>query len=308
MRKTLLVLLLSLCCCYALAQQYRIGDTYTAPDGSKGIVFHVFPNGVGGLAVALEDVSTSCAWGNNSDVPNLTNHPQNNSVQSLIHDTTGYANTLAIRTHQGNSAYAAGLVDFNNGWVLPSPSQLSILYGMKNIINRFITSAGGNSISNDSYWSSGECSSSQAWLVNFSTGQYVCARKDTLCHARAIHYFDNVNPAYSYFTYSWSTGSNQPIITVSPPSTSSYTVTVTTPYGCSSTATQDILVGTGNYQVFYDDVCQNAPYEGYGFAIPATETSTPGRIWRVRRTEVVGCSDLITLELTIKPNYSIDML
>ena len=64
--------LLILCCSgFLSAQNYHIGDLYTAPDGSQGIVFYVHPDGSGGWVVALNDASEGCAWGVEGDVPGL---------------------------------------------------------------------------------------------------------------------------------------------------------------------------------------------------------------------------------------------
>ena len=98
--------------CYVLvapAQNYRIGDLYTATDGSQGIVYYLHPDGRGGWVVALTDASTGCAWGTANDVPGLANPNPSLYYQNLLNDTAGYANTQTIRNYQNNStAYAAG--------------------------------------------------------------------------------------------------------------------------------------------------------------------------------------------------------
>ena len=44
-----LLVIFFLCCCGAVfAQSYQIGDVYTAPDGSRGIVYYLHPDGSGG--------------------------------------------------------------------------------------------------------------------------------------------------------------------------------------------------------------------------------------------------------------------
>ena len=42
-------------------QTYHIGDLYTAPDGSQGVVFYENPDGSGGLVVALNNASNVCS-------------------------------------------------------------------------------------------------------------------------------------------------------------------------------------------------------------------------------------------------------
>ena len=72
--KNILMALMLLCFEMVSAQSYHIGDLYTAPDGSRGIVYYVHPDGSGGWVVALDDASTGCAWGDTTDVPELTNY------------------------------------------------------------------------------------------------------------------------------------------------------------------------------------------------------------------------------------------
>ena len=104
------------------AQTYHIGDVYTAPDGSQGIVYYLHPDGSGGWVVALTDAATPCPWGDHSDVPGLVNQDPS-ELQAMLNDTAGYTNTLALRNYQNNNpTYAAGMVDFEHGWVLPSPA------------------------------------------------------------------------------------------------------------------------------------------------------------------------------------------
>ena len=248
--------------CWALAasaQSYQIGDLYTAPDGSRGIVYYVHPDGSGGWVVALNDASTGCAWGAATDVPGLTN--QNPSYyQQLLNDTAGYAHTQTLRNYQNNSTtYAAGKVDFAHGWVLPSPAQLSMLYGQLPFIATAITGAGGTALASDNYWCSAEKDASNAWFVNFTYGYLNPNTKTNSCRVRAVRSFTNSSVTYdTLLTYQWSTGSTQPYINVNPAQTTTYQVTATTDYGCSNTAEQTVLVGTGGSQTIYDTVCKGA--------------------------------------------------
>ena len=127
--KKILAILLLFCCGILSAQTYRIGDLYTAPDGSRGVVYYIHPDGSGGWVVALTDASMGCAWGDTTDVPGLTNHTSA-YFQNLLNDTAGFVNTQTLRSYQNNdTSYAAGKVDFEHGWILPSPEQLRMLYG-----------------------------------------------------------------------------------------------------------------------------------------------------------------------------------
>jgi gliding motility-associated-like protein len=294
-----------LSCGVISAQTYHIGDLYTAPDGSRGIVYYLHPDGSGGWVVALNDASSGCAWGDANDVPGLTNQSPS-YYQQLLNDTAGYANTQTLRNYQNNSTtYAAGKVDFAHGWVLPSPAQLSMLYGQLPFIASAITGAGGTALGYNQYWCSAENSASNAWCVDFGTnyysGYFTNAAKTTSCRVRAVRSFSNTAVVYdSSLTYQWNTGSTQPYINVSPSQTTTYTVTGTTDYGCSTTAEQTIIVGTGSSQTIYDTVCQGAGYEANGFTLTAAETGTAGTLTRNRTLETEGCSSNLTLQLMVK--------
>ena len=289
----------------APAQNYRIGDVYTAPDGSQGVVYYLHSDGSGGWVVALNDASSGCAWGTSADLPGLLN--QNSSYsQQLLNDTAGYANTQTLRNYQNNSTtYAAATVDFAHGWVLPSPAQLSILYGQLPFITTAITDAGGTALAYANYWCSAEHSASNAWCVEFGsnywTGYFNNIAKNTSCRVRAVRSFSY--PATivhdTSLTYQWNTGSTQPYLNASPSQTTTYTVTGTTEFGCSNTAEQMIVVGTGTPQTIYDTICKGAGYEANGFSLTAEETQTVGTLTRTRTMTTSGCSSNLTLQLKV---------
>lgn len=299
--KKLLVIFFLCCGGVVFAQSYQIGDVYTAPDGSRGIVYYLHPDGSGGWIVALNDASTGCTWGASTDVPGLANQNPS-SYQQLLNDTAGYANTQTLRNYQNNSTtYAAGKVDFAHGWVLPSPAQLSMLYGQLPFIASSITGAGGTALASANYWSSAEKDASNAWYVTFNTGYFISNTKTTSCRVRAVRSFSNMAVVYdTSLTYQWSTGSTQPYINVSPAQTTTYTVTGTTEFGCSSTAEQTVIVGTDAAQTIYDTVCQGAGYEANGFTITEAETGTAGTLTRSRTLTTAGCSSTLTLRLMVK--------
>ena len=300
-------MIIMFCCGWVSAQSYHIGDLYTAPDGSQGIVYYIHPDG-SGWVVALNDASMGCAWGNATDVPNLTNQ---NPVyyQPLLTDTAGYTNTQIIRTYQNsNSIYAAGVVDFAHGWVLPSPAQLSMLYGQLPFVSTALTRAGGTDLARDFYWCSGERDANNAWRVHFALGYFNYTNKTTSCRVRAVRSFSATTVVYdTTLTYLWNTGSTQPHIDVSPGQTTTYTVTATTEFGCSNTAEQTILVGNNAPQVLYDTVCQGAGYEANGVTLTPAETGTAGTLTLSREMTVGNCSSTITLQLTVTPTATVQI-
>ncbi|MBR3559396.1 MAG: hypothetical protein IKN78_11055 [Bacteroidales bacterium] len=309
--KRLLTILLLCSCGLISAQNYHIGDLYTAPDGSQGIVFYLHPDGSGGWAVALTDCCIECAWGDTLDIPDLPNSGVDHASQ-LLHDTAGYAHTQAMRAAQAYVPhYAAWNVDFENGWYLPAPQQLSLLFGLKAILDPALISAGGTilgeHVSNKTYWSSSEQSASEAWTVDFGwfayyPGDFELQQKYSIAYGvRGVRNFTYTTVVHdSTLTYEWTTGSTDPSIEVSPAQTTTYTVTATSEFGCSNTATQTILVATGGTQTIYDTICQGEGYDANGFTLTEAETDVPGTLSRERTVETNGCTATVTLQLWVK--------
>lgn len=169
-----------------VAPPIATGSVITNADGSQGVVFYLNPMGTGGTMVALEDVSEGCAWGNEEDIYAMNNYTAIN-VQYALNDRNGYANTEAIRNQQGTgTGYAADVVDFANGWYLPTANQLRKIYGALPFIENAITNQGGTLLTDDSYWSSTEFSRSDAWNSVFAVNH---ASKSTNCRVRAVRDF-----------------------------------------------------------------------------------------------------------------------
>ena len=162
------------------------GSVITNADGSQGVVFYLNPMGTGGTMVALEDVSEGCAWGDATDIYVMSNFTETH-VPFALNDKNGYANTEAIRNQQGmGTGYAADVVDFANGWYLPSASQLRKLYGALPFIESAIESQGGALMTDNNYWSSTEFSLSEAWNPAFAMGH---TSKTASCRVRAVRDF-----------------------------------------------------------------------------------------------------------------------
>lgn len=283
-----------LCSGILSAQTYKVGDLYVAPDGSKGIVYYVFPGGTGGWIVALKDASTGCGWGVAEDVQALPNR-NSTYVQNLLADTAGYANTLAMRNHPyNNTYYAAAKVNFTNGWVLPSPGQLSVLFGQLPFITTAIINAGGTELAtNDYYWSSAEYSATNAWRIYFGTGSFNNGTKSINARVRAVRSF-SMTPATNNteYTYSWSTGDSISDIIVSPSQTTTYSVVVSTPGGYSDTAQQTIVVYATNNTDTSAFSCDSYEWNGQVYTESGEYTiSTLGE---------GGCENVSTLHLTIE--------
>lgn len=286
---------LILCCSGLLAaQSYQVGDLYIAPDSSRGVVFYVHPDGSGGWVVALNDASDGCPWGLEGDIPGLTNlHPtyiSNYCYLNLQVDTSGYAYTQAIRNYQNNDpTYAAGLVDFANGWYLPSYAQLLLLYGQMPFIANALIEAGGAALANGYYWSSSERDASSAWQLT-NQGGFEYMGKTNSYRVRAIRSFSYETPPQE-LSYLWNTGATTPDITVSPSQTTTYTVTVTTPGGCTDTLSYTVVVNTVYHTNMFVTRCDEYEWNSHVYTEDGDYEQT--------FTAANGCDSVVTLHLTL---------
>lgn len=247
MKQTGLVILSLLSVWMVSAQTYSIGDVYTAPDGSQGIVYYLSPDGTGGWVVALTDASEGCAWGNNTDVPQLTNLGTSDYTNWYMNYPDGYVNTKILRNYHNNSEYAAGVVDFENGWVLPTIRQMRTLCSNLALVWAPLLNAGGTVLAEGPYWCCMEYSADEAWVLEMMYwGQMSTRNKTELSRVRAVRSFsyqsDNPSTEYSVL---WSTGATTPTITVTPEETTTYTVTVTE-VGADCVGTGEITIGVIN--------------------------------------------------------------
>lgn len=285
---------LSLC-----GQAYHVGDLYTAPNGSKGIVFFVLPDGSGGWVVALNDASTGCKWGDAIDVPEIPDLMYGIlNYQQANFDTAGYQKTALIRAFQNNSqTYAAGKVDFANGWYLPSPAQLSILFAQRPIIDAAIINAGGTLMAYDWYWTCSESDYQNACAVHFGNagtngrGDFrFNQNKSVNCRVRAVRSF-----SYGYepvpVSYQWSTGATTPDITVSPSQTTTYTVTVSASNGCADTVSHTVVVYSRDTLTFDQTACDSYEWNGQTYTTSGDYTFTYPRLG--------GCDSVVILHLTV---------
>lgn len=166
---------------------YAIGDVF-CENGVKGVVYKITDNGEHGMIVSLDE--TQCQWSTsfddfgNSDVDNGLNN------MSVIKQLPNW---------QGRFPAFKWCDDKNtenvSGWYLPAKNELAELYagycGLSEFpgaesdaetvyrkgrdrFNEILTNNGGNIISEDYYWSSSGCRSSEnyprAWHQTFSNG------------------------------------------------------------------------------------------------------------------------------------------
>ena len=169
-------------------------------DSPIGVVFYVDNVGKHGWAIDLQDASASCNWSNGGTDTPLTNYSTgSNGVRLAIYDLDGYRNTEIIYDayHDNDSIYNAdyqafSILDFENGWYLPSIGQLNYLYGNLIEVNAGLYAAGGTPFETGSswiYWSSTENNGADVWILSSSGTLYGNESKWTLHRVRAARNF-----------------------------------------------------------------------------------------------------------------------
>nr|MCR4878607.1 gliding motility-associated C-terminal domain-containing protein [Bacteroidales bacterium] len=123
-----------------------------------------------------------------------------------------------------------------------------------------------------------------------------------LCPIRAIRSFPPPENVYdTTLTYIWNTGSTDPHFSDVPLQTTNYTVTVTNAYGCTNSASVEVMVLDNEPQTYYDTICQGATYNSYGFTLTAEETGNVLDTTLFRIASAEGCESEITVHLTLLP-------
>lgn len=173
MKRIFLTLLISLSTAFALsAQEYHLGQVVTNPDGSQGVVFYLNEDNTSGWMVALHDAASICPWGPIGDIDGLDNVAPVNSdfLSTVFLDYDGFDHTQKIRTFCENTNYynpcAANVMDFDNGWYLPSAGQLKWLY-VNAIFYEQALKEVGEVMGLKTYWSSSVQTDGKAWGVMF---------------------------------------------------------------------------------------------------------------------------------------------
>lgn len=106
----------------------------------------------------------------------------------------GQANTAAIIANQGVGSYAAGLAKAYTGggytdWFLPSKDELHEMYLNKATIDITALANSGSGFASNSYWSSTEFDSDDAWAQNFVNGSQGNYFKIFPYYVRAVRAF-----------------------------------------------------------------------------------------------------------------------
>ena len=299
------ILIWCLCSLVCQGQQKKIGDVIRNPDGSRGVVFWVAPDGSMGWMVALYDLPAKKAWGDDKvNVPVLPDVGSSGyrAVMRALSDTAGYGNTAKLREFQGpGTQYAAQCVDFEQGWYLPAVGQVRKLYTVMNDINPVLIGIGGSALKSSGsgfgdyvYSSSSEANTSDLWACSFADGQVGILGKNELLLTRQIRTFFVRDVEYdTTLNYRWNTGASVPFILDYPRQTVQYQVSVSSSVGCTNTATREVFVSSPDPVVIYDTICAGEDYRNNGF-----EASVAGTYEQVLEN-ADGCDLYLTLKLTV---------
>ena len=278
----------------ATAQNYRIGDLITNPDGSQGIVFYVNKDRTNGWMVALDDLSTH-NWGNTNEIAQI---PNIDNPNGLLKDEDGYTYTGIIRDINSNypNTYGAGQVDYDNGWYIPTAGQLMKLCSVLDKVNTRLAQAGGSYLLKQSYFSCSESDTpSKVWTVNFGSnshdwgGQFETHSKNETAYFRAVrnihsdclpqHYDLNISACQNY---KW----NDMVYTES----GDYTHTFTDQNGCDSIVTLHLTIAETIYNTISQSTCEEYEWNGITYTEPGS--------YQQSFTTADGCDSIVTLNLS----------
>lgn len=152
---------------------YAIGDLYPDAINPAGVVFWINPQkGVSpkGMIVSLDqgtlkNWNEAVSWTSSKSLPSgmTWQIPTADNLKALYAGMSGL-----ILVSSGAGAGEINIWDNNNS--MPSAANYA---GARAAFNKTLTSAGGTSITADSYWSSSAKNSSTAWVIKISIGGYV---------------------------------------------------------------------------------------------------------------------------------------
>ncbi|MBP5650354.1 MAG: hypothetical protein J6X01_04680, partial [Bacteroidales bacterium] len=318
------------------AQIYQVGDIYTFPDSSKGVICYVNPdNPVEGWAVALNDVGWVSKNNNkqyymidaNVALPaGMETHPYDaedgigrSSLSSWVFE--GKKNTkLLVESGHSDAAEAVG---YYNGWYIPDAVQLRMIFSLLPIIQPSILAAGGdieslkymytnNKSHGFDYWTSTRVGADQMLVVRGSQYFYqvrtpsnhnipINTENSTQNRIRAVRDFGTDAISYWVDNYPYSE------MVVSPDlgktSYDAYVVFNRDTFVVTSSA---IVNKTYDKDTSYWTTCASTIPYTYPLnpIFSSLDISKPGlKVFRDTLHTVHGCDSIITLVLTVNPIY-----
>ena len=126
------------------------------------------------LAMALEESQQHWSYPDYFDVPGLNNITSESAATA---DWQGKNNTRLVLEYCKTNGDSCPAFEYVNSyqtegtkagdWYLPALGELNAMYGNMGVLNAALEKIGGTKLSSDAYWSSSECSHSEAWELYF---------------------------------------------------------------------------------------------------------------------------------------------
>jgi hypothetical protein len=197
---------------------YHIGDF-----AQGGVIIWLTHDGLHGLVAAIEDLKfggdSKIQWATNVDFVDVRNYqplPFSTPQKPYNQYYGGYKNQQEIETKNNwESKYPVfkATVDYSytsygveyTDWFLPSQSELSLMFGAREVINLVSvankgsamvqTGAAEGDLDNSFYWASNEhhAQVGTAWAMNFEFGYFDPKDQNKTCRARAVRAFKVYN-------------------------------------------------------------------------------------------------------------------
>ena len=101
-------------------------------------------------------------------------------------------------------------------------------------------------------------------------------------------------------SYLWSTGATTRTVWVHPTVTTDYEVMVSNTYGCTATATKNVIVSMLDSTSYRDTICWNQTYQDANFTVATVQAPGTYRYDTTYQT-AASCDSLVVLFLTVRP-------
>lgn len=251
--------------------KYKIGDLFVDEDGSKGIVCYLAPDGKSGTMVALTDMEDVTVVSPEAfDLLGSGDLVSCQTIASSMEEWSGAHNTKQLRKLGDASQFPAPWkVDVEHGWYIPSVAQMNHLYANSVVIDSSLVRHGGDIISYEDCWTStfyGLDTVALGWYINMAQGNMMVAEmnaqgglirpmKDFTYCETFVEHLDTT------CTYQWSSGDTTSSIKVTPRSSATYSVKVSTLQGgCATTLSKDLYVSREEPIVLNASICHGQRY------------------------------------------------
>lgn len=136
---------------------------------ATGIIFWVNKSGKHGWVINLRNQCSGCSWMSNTAIPFPKTTKLHLDHQTAVADTFGYRNTAEVIGYKDIApSEVLNSIDFDNGWYIPTVSQLNLIYSAIPYLNASLTIVSGTGIGyGRKFWSSTQQNPYNNWVLNF---------------------------------------------------------------------------------------------------------------------------------------------